>query len=78
MRSYDSSHVGCTAVGHFYCVSVEDRVEFVVRRKVLVDKFKERATNVGLNRLVEGWIKPCDGSGPDSGFWWLFAVLDFL
>ena len=59
---YYSTHVDHAAVTNFERVTIEDFVECVVLREMLVYEMDELFTDVALDRLAERGIEPDDSS----------------
>ena len=53
-----------TDVAYFDDISVEDFVEFVGLREMLMDQVKEKTSDVGGNISTEGWAVPDNVATP--------------
>lgn len=56
----DTFDVFGAAVAYFNGIAIEDLVEFVVFREVLVDKLQKSSGNFRLDVFVIWWVEPCD------------------
>jgi hypothetical protein len=61
-------NIAHAAITYFYCISVEDLMQLVVRWKVLVKKVKKITPYISADIHAKWWVEPNDITLPISAW----------